>query len=167
MTKAKAPASIDAALGMISGQFPNGWADMAAIVDRHPATVYGWANPEGEQSIPLDCAIKLVVAYRRAGGTGDPILAAYKAQLAIAEAEDGYAIQDDIAAITISAVKEDAEATAATIACTRPDATAECFRTAIRETEESIVVRQRSLASLKRGAGLIGGERPPGEGTGK
>ncbi len=137
---------------------------MAAIVDRHRATVYKWGDPDGTEGIPFDCMIKLDVAYRRAGGEGAPLLAAYKAQLAIAEADDGYAIQDELALLTMKAVKEDSEAIAAQIACTRPDATPECFQTAIRETKESIVAKQKSLASLEKGAGLIGCERPGGTG---
>jgi hypothetical protein len=166
MTKVRAPASIGTALSAISVQL-GGYDATASVVDRNRATVYRWGDPDGSESIPLDSAIKLDIAYRLAGGEGAPILAAYKAQLAIAEA-DALADRDCLAMLAMRAVKEAAEATQAHIACTQPGATDLDWQTAIRETEESIVAHQNALVVLKRGAGPIEGERdPPGEGTGK
>lgn len=166
MTKRKAPASIGAALAAISLQLDGGYDAMAAVVDRSRATVYRWGDPDGSESIPIDCAIALDIAFRRAGGEGAPLLAAYKAQLAIAEA-DMLADSDCLATLAASAIKEAAEAAAAQIACTRPGATPDLKRTAIRETEESIVAAQNALANLKRGAGPIEGECvTPREGDG-
>lgn len=153
MTTAKAPMTMEIALARIAGQLPGGWAEAATICDRALATVYAWGNPNTDDSIPMGCAIKLDLAFLRAGGIGAPIKSVYDLKVECAR-RMAFADQAAIADLASTSVRENAEATIAQLACTQPGATPEHFRTAIRETQEAAEATMNTLAALKKSAGL-------------
>jgi len=153
--------SIEAALARIAGQLEGSWAEMAEICNRAPATVYAWGNANMGDSIPMDCAIKLDIAYMRAGGIGAPIKSVYDLKVDCAN-RMAFADQAELASLTGKHIKESAEATIAQLACHQPGATSNDLRTAIRETQEAAEATLNTLAALKKSAGLDRGDSVSG-----
>lgn len=161
MTAVKPPMSIEAALARIAGQLEGSWAEMAEICNRALATVYAWGNSNVGDSIPMDCAIKLDIAYMRAGGIGAPIKSVYDLKVDCAN-RMAFADQAELASLTGKHIKESAEATIAQLACHQPGATPSDLRTAIRETQEAAEATLNTLAALKKSAGLDRGDSVSG-----
>lgn len=161
MTAVKPPMTIEAALARIAGQLEGSWAEMAEICNRAPATVYAWGNANMGDSIPMDCAIKLDIAYMRAGGIGAPIKSVYDLKVDCAN-RMAFAEQAELASLTGKHIKESAEATIAQLLCHQPGATPGDLRTAIRETQESLEATMDTLAALKKSAGLDRGDSVSG-----
>lgn len=137
MTKHRAPLSIDAALARIAGKLDNGWTDMATIARREVRTVRNWGDPDTPESIPVDCAIALDLAYVRAGGSGTPIFEAYAYQLELAE-QSQFADRYDLLRRAQVVAKETGEANSAILGAAQPNATPADRRAALNEITEAI-----------------------------
>lgn len=149
MTKLRPPSSIDAALSRIAGLVPDGWAGMAAVVDRRERTVRNWGDPDTPESIPLECAIALDLAYIDAGGVGAPIHETYALQLDL-QLQTRYGDALQLAALNADFIREAGEAGAAMIQATAPGAPERLKRNALRESEEAATALSRTIAALRR-----------------
>lgn len=147
MTKARAPLSIDAALARIAGHLPNGFPEMAAVAKREVRTVRNWSDPDTPESVPVECAIALDLAYIAAGGTGAPIFEAYAHQLEIAAATH-FADQQQLLRHAQAVAKETGEANSAIIGAAQPSATEADRRAALTEIEEAIGVLKSAIPLL-------------------
>jgi hypothetical protein len=150
MTKVRAPLSLDGALARIAGQLPGSWAEMAKEVDRSERQVRNWGDPDVPDAIPMPAAIKLDLAFQKAGGEGAPIHDVYALLLHTARS-DAFADQIDLSRHTAVAIRENAEAACAQIRCTMPGASPNDLAAAVRETEEAINAATATLAVLRRG----------------
>lgn len=160
MTKLRAPGSIDAALSRIAGLVPDGWAGMASTVDRKERTVRNWGDPDTPESIPLECAIALDLAYIAAGGVGAPIHETYALQLNLQlQTQFGDILQ--LATLNAEFILEAGQAGAAVIQATAPGAPDKLKREALRESEEAATALARTIAALRRSVGMPGGPEVP------
>lgn len=151
MTKHRPALTLGAALGRIRGQLPGGWHEMAAIADRSVSTVYAWDAPDGTESIPMDCAIKLDIAFQQAGGVGAPIYEVYAIRMKAAEAA-AFAEQVTLTEHLAVVMKEGAEAEQAILLSTLPADAADraiAKRHARQQVEESIAAQTAALALLR------------------
>jgi hypothetical protein len=139
---------------------------MGELTGRAERTVRNWGDPDTPDSVPMDCAIALDLAYQRAGGEDAPIHDVYELLLKTGR-EDNFADEFELSRRAGAAIKESGEAAQAQIACTLPGATAVDHEVAIRETEEAITAHTNTLALLRKGAGSFSVERatPGGETT--
>lgn len=162
MTKLRAPMTIDAALARIAGQIPGSFAEMATITDRACRTVRNWGDPDTPEKIPVDCAIKLDLAYQASGGSGAPIFESYAMQLELAAA-DRFADSYALAKLAPEVIRECGEANAAIVAAAQPGADNRLRQDALREGEEAMQSLKKTLLlisdSMTGGAG--GKPRPP------
>lgn len=156
MTKTRPPLTIDAALARIAGQLQNGWTEMAAITERAERTVRNWGDPDTPEQIPMDCAIKLDLAFEASGGIGTPIFEVY-ALLINVERVTRFGDVRDVIRRTMTGIKENAEAAIAQIASTLPGAGPHATDDAIRETQEAIEADTSTLAALHE---MRSGKRP-------
>lgn len=152
MTKARAPLSIDAALARIAGHLDEGFHAMARIARREVRTVRNWSDPDTPESIPVECAIALDLAYIGAGGSGAPIFEAYAHQLELAAATH-FADQQALLRHAQIVAKETGEANSAIIGAAQPSATEADRRAAQKEIDEAI-------ASLKSAIPLLSPQPP-------
>jgi hypothetical protein len=155
MTKFKAPLTVPDALAGIARQLSprGGWRYMAEIAGREVSTVYNWGNPDTPESVPLDIAVRFDLAHKEAGGDGAPLHDVY-ALLLRTGMEQRFATQAEIARRARQAIREDAEAEDAQLACALPGATDDDWVRAIRETQQAIDLHTNTLALLlKKGAG--------------
>lgn len=147
MTLLKPPGSIEQALDRISGVIA--WAEMARIVDRTEGTVRNWANPTTDESVPLALALRLDLAWQRAGQLGAPILHAYLALADQArEAEFGCAIE--LTRGTAAFARENGEAEEALLLATLPGAAEEDFAKAEHEVSQVTAHATSLLGMLRR-----------------
>ena len=137
MTKVRPPLSIDAALARIAGHLPEGFPQMAKIARREVRTVRNWSDPDTPESIPVECAISLDLAYIAAGGNGAPIFEAYAQQLELAAATQ-FADQQLLLRHAQVVAKETGEANSAIIGAAQPSATEADKRRALAEVVEAI-----------------------------
>lgn len=148
MAKVRAPLSTQGALARIAGQLPRGWDEMAEIADRATSTCYNWGNPDTPESVPLDCAIRLDLAFQAAGGEGAPLYETYGHQLQLAHvAKFADALQ--LARRTMVVIREGGQAHEALVAASLPGATDGDRARARREVEEGIVALQSALPLLE------------------
>lgn len=147
MTKFRPPLSIDAALSRIAGHLEKGFDEMARIAKREVRTVRNWGDPDTPESIPVECAIALDLAYLAAGGTGAPIFEAYAHQLENAFAAQ-FADQQQLLRHAQIVAKETGEANAAIIGATQPSATEEDRRVAQTEIAQAIDALKASIPLL-------------------
>lgn len=148
MTKRRAPLSADAALARIAGLLPGSWAEMALIASRKERTVRNWGDPDTAESIPLDCAIALDIAFQAAGGEGAPLFETYALQLELA-CMDRFADRFTLGRHAALVIRETAEANAAIVLAAQPGATNADRRRAAREVEEALGVLKHALPLLR------------------
>lgn len=161
MTKARSPLSIEDALDRIAGQIPGGKNAMATIVDRQPRTVRNWGDPETPESIPMDCAIALDIAFQQHGGEGAPIFETYATLLDVARAQR-FGDEFELSHRTQAAIKEGGEAFAALVAASRPGSSVQERQSAAREVLEAVDGLNKTLPFLIDGAvPETGGEGSP------
>lgn len=151
MTKQRDPFTFELALTKIAAVI--GWTAAAQIVGQAERTVRNWSDPDTSAAITLDAALKLDVAYRRAGGEGAPMFQCYAARLDADTLAAGSTSEALLKSIAIAA-KEHGEATAALIAASRPGASAADFAIAERELEETICAQNNTLANLRAVRGV-------------
>jgi len=151
MTKHRPPLSVDAALARVAGQLENGWDEMAEVTSRKIGLIRAWADPARRERIPLDDAILLDLAYRRAGGLGAPHFECFGARLQ-AEGLEWFAEEIALARHAATLIRECSEAEAAVVIASQPGATPRERAHALREVEEAIAVLARARTMLSGAA---------------
>lgn len=140
MTKLRPPLSVGAALARIAGLIPGDYAEMARLTGkRGDSLVRAWGDPARRERIPLEDAITLDLAYRRAGGQGAPLFECYGAKLD-AEGVSWFADEIALARHAATLIRECGDAEAAVVLAAQPGATARDRQHALREIEEAIGV---------------------------
>jgi len=140
--------SIDTALARIAGQFPNGYKDLARVVDRHEATVRAWGDADKpDQQMPLPAAIMLDIAYMREGGQGRPLFETYALQVEV-EREKAFASETALAQRACVLIREGAQANEAVVLASLPFATPRDRVTAIKELQDVIREATSAIALL-------------------
>lgn len=147
MTKHRAPLSFEQAIQRIAGQIPGGIDEMASIADRQPRTIRNWTDPDTPESIPLDVALRLDLAFQAAGGVGAPLWEAYTHHLEMAEV-DAFATRHCLGRLAAETILEAGEATAALVLSSQPGSTPADVRNAQREVAEAIAKLQQALPAL-------------------
>jgi hypothetical protein len=147
MTKLRAPLTVDAALARIAGQLPDGWNSVSEIAGRQPRHCRRWGDPDAEEQIPIDVAIRLDLAFQAEGGTGAPILEAYAAQLELASAAR-FADRNALLRQAVDVIREGGEAHAAIVRSTQPDASPADERIAYREACEAFEALKKIIPLL-------------------
>ena len=147
MTLMRAPGSIEQALDRIAGVI--GWAAMGEIVGRAEATVRNWANPTTDESVQLPQAVKLDLAWQRAGQVGAPLLHAYMA-LADQPREAEFGCQLELTRGTAVFARENGEAEEALLLATLPGAGPAEFVAAERHVRDVTAHATGILGMLRR-----------------
>ena len=148
MTKRRAPLTIDAALARIAGQLPGGYGEMADIAGRKERTVRNWGDPDTPEQIPMDCAIKLDLAYQQADGIGAPIFETYACQLEAAGVAR-FATRIELGHLAARSAAESGEAHAAMIRAALPGASDAEVAAAVREIGEAVELLHHGLSLLE------------------
>lgn len=144
MTKHRPPLTFAAALARIVGQLPGNWEDAALVSGRAISTVRNWSNPDRtEDCVPIDCAIALDLAYRRAGGIGAPFYEAFTVQLEMAAVER-FAAPAALMQLLPEVMKENSDAELSLVAAARPDADRRDYHFSLREIDEAIARFQQA-----------------------
>ena len=147
MTKLRPPLSIGAALARIAGQIEGDYSEMVRLTERSASLVRAWGDPERRERMPIDDAITLDLAYRRAGGQGAPIFEAYGTMLD-AEGLHWFADQVALSRQAATIIRECSEAEVAVIVAAQPGATLRDRAQAAREIEEAMAVLARARTML-------------------
>lgn len=150
VTHARAPGSIEQALDRIAGEpLVGGWAAMATIVERGESTVRNWANPTTPESIPLDLALRLDLAWQKAGLAGAPIRDAYNGLAdQLREAEFGCQLELLRAAAVFA--RENGEAEEWAMLAALPEASVADIDKAVQETSHAVAHGQGLLSIYRR-----------------
>jgi len=145
MTKRRLPLTFENALTKVAGHI--GWPAVAEITGQAERTVRNWSDPDTTQSITLEAALKLDIAFHAAGGEGAPFLTCYATRR---ELECLAAVPGREALLTSIATtsKETGEAVHASLLAAHPAAERSDFSIAKREIEESIEALRNQLAAL-------------------
>lgn len=147
MTLVKPPGSLEQALDRIAGVIP--WPKMAEIAGRAESTVRDWANPTTDTSVPLALALRLDLAWQRAGQLGAPILHAYLA-LADQAREAEFGCQVELTRGVAVFARENGQAEEAALLATLPGADDADFVKAEREISEAAAHATGLLGMLRR-----------------
>lgn len=145
MTKARHPLTFHRALTRVAGMI--GWdgaAEECGVADR---TVRNWSDPDADAEISLRDALRLDIAYQRAGGRGAPLFECYALRLET-EGVPVHADADDLVSASASTAKEAGEAVSALIHASRRSASMADRRDARREAEEAIVALTKHITML-------------------
>ncbi len=106
MTKPRLPLTAYRALTRIADRI--GWDGCASVISKTEWTIRKYADPDTEREISLQDAMRLDLAYRRAGGEGAPLFETYAARL---ELDLAPALPDDDLFVTSGrAARESGEA---------------------------------------------------------
>ncbi len=151
MTKLRAPLSIDQALARIAGHLPEGYDDMAAVVEKSASTVRSWGDPDKPLQVPMADAILLDLAYREAGGTGAPLFECYAQRLDSAHVFK-FADEAALGRIAADSIRECGEAHAALVEAAQPGADRRRKQSALREVDEAIAQLNRAKPILSGSA---------------
>lgn len=81
MTKLRAPLTFPDAVTRVAGVI--GWKEVSRITGRADRTVRDWSDPDKRTVPPIDHALELDLAYRRAGGDDAPFHDAFALQLGV------------------------------------------------------------------------------------
>lgn len=141
MTKARPPLTFYRALSRVADLI--GWDGCAAVCAKSESTLRKYGDPDAEREISLRDAMRLDLAFARAGGDGAPLFQAYAARLEIESLRD-----DDgcFVGLAREAARESGEAIDALLGLTSGgDAKA-----ALKEAEEAHAAFGKSIAALKR-----------------
>ena len=150
MTLVRAPGSIEQALDKIAGEpLLGGWSNMAAVVSRSENTVRNWANPTTEESIPIELALRLDLAWQKAGMTGAPIRDAYNA-LADQLREAEFGCQLELLRAAAKFARENGEAEEWSMLAALPEATTADIDKAAQEVSHAVAHGQGLLGIFRR-----------------
>lgn len=141
MTKIRPALSVYRALARIADII--GWDGCAAVCGKSEWTMRKYADPDAEREITLRDAIRLDLAYRRAGGDDVPLFQAYALRLELDDLrdEDGCFI-----GLAREAARESGEAIDALLGLTSGGNA----RAALREVEDAHAAFGKTIAALKR-----------------
>lgn len=153
MTKPRPPLTVDLALTRIAALI--GWDAMAIACNQSERTVRNWSDPDTRERCPVEAGIALDLAYQQAGGEGAPIYETYGLLLEAARAER-FRDQAQLAAHTMTVIRESAEAHAALVAASRTGATDADRRLAAKEVQEAVTALTQTIPVL------TGGDVSPG-----
>ncbi|WP_443750362.1 hypothetical protein [Asticcacaulis solisilvae] len=112
MTKQRHPMTAYRALARIAGEI--GWDGAAAVLKKSESTIRKYADPDTEREISLQDAMRLDLAFRRAGGDGAPLYEAYTARLELDQVEDDDS-PENLVRVTRTALRESTEAVEAAL----------------------------------------------------
>ncbi|MGA9659014.1 MAG: hypothetical protein WBQ60_07950 [Asticcacaulis sp.] len=144
MTKARAPLSPYRALIRIADLI--GWDGCATVANKSEATVRSYSDPDTEREITLQAAMRLDLAFRRAGGDGSPLFEAYASRLDI-ELDGNLVEAEHILNASREAARESGEAIDAALHVGLGGGSR---REAMREVSEAIGAFQSIMTKLKR-----------------
>lgn len=146
----RAPGSIEQALDKLAGEpLLGGWTNLAAIVGRAENTVRNWANPTTDESIPLALALRLDLAWQRAGLLGAPIRDAYNA-LADQQREGEFGCQIELTRGTAVFARENGQAEEALLMASLPGAGEAEIAAAERELSDVTALASDLAGKLRR-----------------
>ena len=134
MTKLRAPLTFENALAGIASLI--GWAAAAKIVGQKERTVRAWSDPDVAAGIRIDAALALDLAFIAAGGDGSPMHDCYALRLG-ADRTAVRACSDALRQQAVEVIRANADAEAALVEATAPDADPADFILAQREVEEA------------------------------
>jgi hypothetical protein len=159
VTERRPPLSLHAALEDIADAVPGGWAAMAAeLAPRKPSIVRAWGDPDRREEIPLECAIKLDLLFRRSGGDGAPLLEHFAYRLDQAgtfHAADNLGLGRIVAELIV----ESSEAHAALVLASQPGAGREHYREALirlDDAQEDYQTARVFVTAMANGGRLTG-----------
>lgn len=146
MTLPREPVSFAAALATIEKHV--GSDVVRRIASRAQRTIDDWRHPETPRTPPIETALALDCAWRAAGGAGAPMLETYR-RLFEASAPIVIDIDDgQLPGLTVTAIKETAEAHAALLIALQPQASERHRLEAVREVAEAITALEAPLPHL-------------------
>ena len=141
MTKARPPLTVYRALSRIADLI--GWDGCATVAGKSEWTMRKYADPDAEREISLRDAIRLDLAFRRAGGEGAPLFQAYALRLDI---ENWPTDEDSLVALAREAARESGEAIDALLGLTNGGNP----KAALKEAEDAHAAFGKTIAALKR-----------------
>ncbi|MFT4091874.1 MAG: hypothetical protein QM645_14185 [Asticcacaulis sp.] len=141
MTKARPPLTVYRALSRIADLI--GWDGCASVCDKTEWTMRKYADPDAEREISMRDAIRLDLAYRRAGGEGAPLFQAYALRLDI---ENWRNDRGCFIGLAREAARESGEAIDALLGLS----TGGNPKAALKEAEEAHAAFGKTIAALKR-----------------
>ncbi|WP_303828909.1 hypothetical protein [Asticcacaulis taihuensis] len=147
MTKLRAPMTAYRALARIVDLI--GWDGCASVVGKSEATIRSYSDPDTEREITLRDAMRLDLAYRRAGGHGTPLFEAYAARLEI-ELRSEATKPAQILHASREAARESGEALDAALSMATGEGD---HQEALREVGEAVAAFQGLYTQLQRYAG--------------
>lgn len=141
MTKARPPLTFYRALSRIADLI--GWDGCAAVCEKSEWTMRKYADPDAEREISLRDAMRLDMAFARAGGDGAPLLQAYALRLEVESLRD-----DDgcIVGLAREAARESGEAIDALLGLTHGGNA----KAALKEAEDAHAAFGKTIVALKR-----------------
>lgn len=146
MTLPRDPVSFAAALATIEKHL--GSDVVRQIARRAQRTIDDWRHPEAPRTPPIETALALDCAWRKAGGVGAPMLDTYR-RLFEASAPIVIGVDDSqLPDLTVIAIKEGADAHAALLMAMQPQASERHRREAVREITEGIAALEATLPHL-------------------
>lgn len=157
MTKFRQPLTVEDAIIRIAAKVTGGFEEMARVANRDQRTVRNWSDPDTPESVPVECAIALDLAYIGAGGTGGPIFAAYGHQLKDRSAIQ-FADQQQLLRHAQAVARETGDANTAILGAAQPDASAADRRAALTEVGQAIDTLKDVIPLL---TDPVGDARPP------
>lgn len=149
MTKERAPASLEEALGRIMTQVAGGYATMGEHVQMRPGTLRAYGDPDRPEAIPLPIALALDLLFQEHGGAGAPIHEFYSRELELAQVRR-FAAGIELAKTAIGVIKEAGDAGSAIVAASLPGATRAAKEAALREAVELDTEVTQAIAQLQR-----------------
>lgn len=141
MTKLRHPLTPYRALSRIADLI--GWDGCAAVIGKSESTIRKYADPDTEREISFQDAVRLDLAFRRAGGNGAPLFEAYSARLDLDQLDADDTAQ--LIAAVRTAAREGGEAVDAALSGGDRNS-------AIREADEAISAFTTLRARLLRGS---------------
>jgi hypothetical protein len=141
MTKLRPALSVYRALSRIADVI--GWDGCAAVCGKSEWTMRKYADPDAEREITLRDAIRLDLAFRRAGGEDVPLFQAYALRLELDERRD---TDGCFIGLARDAARESGEAIDALLGLTSGGNA----RAALKEVEDAHAAFGKTIAALKR-----------------
>lgn len=145
MTKLRHPLTFHRALTRVAGVI--GWDGAAEECGVAERTVRNWSDPDADAEISLRDALRLDIAYQRAGGRGAPLFECYALRLDT-EGVRAHGDADSLVTASAATAKEAGEAVSALIHASRQSATEADRREARREAEEAIAALTKHITML-------------------
>lgn len=140
MTKLRRPVTFERALTRIADEL--GWDGCAAVLAKSESLVRKMSDPDIERELSLRDSLRLDAAWRRAGGSGAPLLECYALRLEI-ETSAARASADEILVAIGDSARETGEAVSAALDAINNMTSPAHRDRALREIEEGRVALGR------------------------